>query len=194
VPGRRALLQRLVQRAECRAYNAPGATANRPDPIAQARRQEKHRTTLEIGKPFPIEQPAPVEEPEPMPAAAAQSVSGVMVGNLLPPGPSRPVELPQQPGNPVLTNSSSDADAAIVEHQRAQVVWALNSYRVRIAADGVFAWYCRQNAANRRAPLDRLQTFELAQRQPTMHQGIAIAGAVQLLLHNAAAHRSAIEQ
>src|SRR5262249_60383229 len=56
-----------------------------PDPIAQARREAKHKAALEIGKPFPIEQPTPVEEPElqpapTMPAAAAQSISGLMVG------------------------------------------------------------------------------------------------------------------
>ena len=201
---------RELCRAEGRCFNAwckelnVGLTMRRvrqligPDPIAQARREAKHKAALEIGKPFPIEQPAPVEGPELQPArtmraAAAQSISGLMVGSLLPPGPSRPVELPQQPANPATTNSS-DADAAIAEYQRAQVVWALSSYRVGIAADGVLAWYCRQNAAKRQSLLDRLQTFELSQCQPTTPEGIAIGGAFQLLLDSAAAHCSTSEQ
>jgi len=117
-------------------------------------------------------------------------MSAQMIGRLLPHGASQPVEPPEQPADPVLMTNPSDADAAIAEYQRAQVVWTLNSYRVGIAADGVFAWYCRQNAAKRQSLLDRLQTFELSQYQPTTPEGIAIGGAFQLLLDSAAAHCS----
>src|SRR5215470_6305444 len=109
---------RELCRAEGRCFNAwckelnVGLTMRRvrqligPDPIAKARREEKHRTALEIGKPLPIRQPAPVEEPEPqqaptMRAAAAQCMSAQMIGRL-PHGASQPVEPPEQPADPVL--------------------------------------------------------------------------------------------